>query len=73
MALKGYPYLDQLEFKFNIVKVLIPSVQCCSEMEAKNLGIFFKEMLGFTENIHENSKLYAVNDLNIGSERRQEV
>jgi THO complex subunit 2 len=60
MALKEYPYLDQLEFKFNIVKVLIPSVLSCSEMEAKNLGIFFKEILSFTENIHDNAKLYAV-------------
>jgi Transcription factor/nuclear export subunit protein 2 len=60
MTLKRYPYLDQLEFKFNIVKTLFPSVQCCSEMEAKNLGIFFREILSMTENIHDNSKLYSV-------------
>lgn len=60
MALKKYPYLDQLEFKFNVVKTLFPSVQCCSEIESKNLGIFFREILSMTENIHDNSKLYSV-------------
>ena len=73
IQLKNLPYVDQLEFKFNMVKTLIPSVQCCSEMEAKNLGIFFREILAFSENIHDNSKLYYVESLNKGSYWWKEV
>lgn len=60
MNLKNLQFLDQLEFRFSIIKALFPAVFSCSEYEAFNLGLFFKELLGFTEFIHDPAKIYAV-------------
>ena len=59
IALKGQPFLDQLEFKFNTVKLLYPTVLACSEVEAFDLGVFCEELLEITKNLNDNVRLYA--------------
>ena len=59
--LRKITFTHQIKLNFSIFSTLIPSLQCSSENEAYNLGVFFKEMLELTKNWNSESKLTNVN------------
>lgn len=53
-------FIIQINFAFTLLINLLPSIQCCSENEAYNLGVFFKEILELVKNWNDDYRFLQV-------------
>lgn len=58
--LRETSFVNKINFAFTLLINLLPSIQCCSENEAYNIGVFFKEILELVKNWNDDSKFLHV-------------
>ena len=58
--LRDTSFITQINFTFTLLMSLLPAIQCCSENEAYNIGVFFKEILELIKNWNDESKFLNV-------------
>jgi len=60
LDLNKVSFKKRLEAKFELVYLILPCLQCCSESESYNVGVFLKDILKFALDYHSDSQFEAV-------------